>query len=81
MIVQVEEPKLLGQGVGQMGVLDQVLDQDRANLTHTRPSTGALPAEHAARSRANTGETVNAVVKDGGPLRPCVILPEELPDE
>ena len=26
-------------------------------------------------------EKVTATVKDGGPLRPCVILPEELPDE
>ena len=26
-------------------------------------------------------EAVNAVVKDSGPLRPCLILPEELPDD
>ncbi len=72
------------EGRRVMVVLDDLpaKDENRHRLSPDPVQFDDLDIERAVSFRMPfRWETVNAVVKDGGPLRPCVILPEELPDE
>lgn len=73
------------EGRRVMVVLDDLptKDENRPRLTPDPVQIDDMDVEQDVPPfrRPFRWKTVNAVVKDGGPLRPCLILPEELPDD